>query len=195
MSEGRRGRGERAAAVDSPGNAGTVLVVLGVVAVLAGFVGILWAGFAGLASMALFGWLLLIGGAVGLVQALSSRRGEGFWPALVVAALNIAAGVVVLRHPTVVAEGLLMLAALLFLAGGLFRIGGAFTTHGRTMVWLLLLGLFDLLLGLLVLAEWPNRALATIGTFLSLAVLVDGLALIGLGLGMRRILGAFRTPS
>ena len=49
--------------------------------------------------MLLFGWLLLIGGVVGLLHAIQSRGTSFFWLGVVVAALNIAAGVVVIRHP------------------------------------------------------------------------------------------------
>ena len=47
-----------------------------------------------LTSMLLFGWLLLIGGAVGLLHAIQARGSNFFWLGVVVAALNIAAGVV-----------------------------------------------------------------------------------------------------
>ncbi len=68
-----------------------------------------------------------------------------------VAALNIAAGVVVIRHPEARAEALTMFAALLFLTGGVFRLVGSVVVRGPQMGWTLLQGAFGLLLGLLVL--------------------------------------------
>ncbi|MGI5459708.1 HdeD family acid-resistance protein [Streptomyces sp. CA-249302] len=99
------------------------LAALGVVLVLAGLVGLVYTGVATLTSMLLFGWLLLIGGAVGLLHAIQARGTNFFWLGVVVAALNIAAGVVVLRRPEAAAEALTMFAALLFDGLGLIATG------------------------------------------------------------------------
>ncbi|MFJ5550346.1 HdeD family acid-resistance protein [Streptomyces sp. NPDC093225] len=163
-----------------------LLALLGAVLVVAGVVGLFYAAFAALTSMWLFGWLLLIGGVVGLVQALQSRRSPFFWLAVVVAAINLAAGFVMLRRPEATAEALTMFAALLFLTGGVFRLVGAVVVRGPQFGLTLVQGAFGILLGLLVLAGWPSNSLYVIGTFFSLALLFDGLALLVLGLGARR---------
>ncbi|MEU6086601.1 DUF308 domain-containing protein [Streptomyces sp. NPDC047085] len=165
------------------------LAVLGVVLVLAGLVGLVYAGVATLTSMLLFGWLLLIGGAVGLLHAVQARGTSYFWLGVVVAALNIAAGVVVIRMPHAAAAALTMFAALLFLSAGLFRLVGSLVVRGPQFGWTLLLGAFDLLLGILVLGSWPSSSQYVIGAFFSLALLFDGLGLIATGYGGRRVVG------
>lgn len=163
------------------------LALLGAVLVVAGMVGLVYTGVATLTSMILFGWLLLIGGLVGLLHAIQSRGTSFFWLAVVVAALNIAAGVVVIRHPHGTAEALTMFAALLFLTGGVFRLVGSVVVRGPQFGWTLLQGAFGLLLGLLVLFDWPHSSLYVLGCFFSLALLFDGLGLIAIGVGGRRI--------
>ncbi|GAA1425710.1 hypothetical protein GCM10009601_33200 [Streptomyces thermospinosisporus] len=165
------------------------LAALGVILVIAGVVGLVYTGVATLTSMFLFGWLLLIGGAVGLLHAVQARGSNFFWLGVVVAALNLAAGVVVLRKPDVAAEALTMFAALLFLTGGLFRLVGSPVVRGPQFDWTLVQGAFGLLLGVLVLASWPSSSQYVIGTFFSLALLFDGLGLIATGYGGRRIVG------
>lgn len=165
------------------------LAALGVILVLAGLVGLFYTAFATLTSMLLFGWLLLIGGAVGLLHAVQARGTHFFWLGVVVAALNIAAGVVIIRMPDAAAEALTMFAALLFLTGGVFRLVGSVVVRGPQVGWTLLQGAFDLLLGILVLATWPSSSKYVIGTFFSLALLFDGLGLIATGFGGRRIVG------
>ena len=54
-----------------------------------------------------------------------------------VAALNIAAGVVVIRRPEAAAEALAMFAALLFLTAGLFRLVGGLVVRGPQLGWTL----------------------------------------------------------
>ncbi|MFD9511475.1 HdeD family acid-resistance protein [Streptomyces mirabilis] len=159
----------------------------GVILVIAGLVGLVYTGVATLTSMILFGWLLLIGGAVGLLHAIQARGTNFFWLGVVVAALNIAAGVVVIRRPDAAAEALTMFAALLFLTGGVFRVVGSLVVRGAQFGWNLLQGAFDLLLGILVLDNWPSSSKYVIGCFFSLALLFDGLGLIATGFGGRRI--------
>nr|WP_037881669.1 DUF308 domain-containing protein [Streptomyces sp. NRRL S-378] len=168
------------------------MAVLGVLLVLAGLVGLVYTGLATLTSMFLFGWLLLIGGVVGLVQAVQSRGSSYFWLAVIVAAINIAAGFVILRRPEASAEALTMFAALLFLTGGVFRLVGALVVRGAHVGPALVQGAFGVLLGFLILSDWPGNSLYVIGTFFSLALLFDGLSLIAMGLGARRILGLVR---
>ncbi|MFF8605860.1 HdeD family acid-resistance protein [Streptomyces sp. NPDC015346] len=163
------------------------LVLLGALLVLGGLVGLVYTGVATLTSMLLFGWLLLVGGVVGLLHAIESRGTSYFWLAVVVAALNIAAGLVVIRHPEGSAEALTMFAALLFLTGGVFRLVGSAVVRGPQFGWTLLQGAFGLLLGLLVLFDWPDSSRYVLGLFFSLALLFDGLGLIAIGVGGRRI--------
>ncbi|MFE5513126.1 HdeD family acid-resistance protein [Streptomyces sp. NPDC056529] len=170
------------------------LAVLGGLLVLGGIVGLVHTGVATLTSMLLFSWLLLIGGAVGLLQAVQSRGTGFFWLAAVVAALNIAAGVVVIRHPEGSAEALTMFAALLFLTGGLFRLVGSVVVRGPQFGWTLFQGAFGLLLGLLVLFDWPHSSRYVLGVFFSLALLFDGLGLIAIGVGGRRIVSMVTPP-
>ncbi|MFD7433630.1 HdeD family acid-resistance protein [Streptomyces sp. NPDC059861] len=165
------------------------LVALGVLLVLGGLVGLVYTGVATLTSMLLFGWLLLIGGVVGLLHAIEGRGSNFFWLAAIVAALNIAAGVVILKSPEAAADALAMFAALLFLTAGLFRLVGALVVRGAQFGWTLLLGAFDLLLGVAVLGSWPSSSQYVIGTFISLALLFDGLGLIATGFGGRRVVG------
>lgn len=169
-----------------------LLALLGVVLVIAGLVGLVYTGVATLTSMFLFGWLLLIGGVVGLAQAVQSRRSNYFWLAVIVAAINLAAGFVILRRPEASAEALTMFAALLFLTGGVFRLVGALVVRGANFGLALVQGAFGVLLGILILSSWPGSSLYVIGTFFSLALLFDGLSLVGLGMGARRILGLVR---
>ncbi|WP_372499771.1 HdeD family acid-resistance protein [Streptomyces spororaveus] len=165
---------------------------LGVILVLAGLVGLVYTGLATLTSMFLFGWLLLIGGVVGLLLAVQSRRSNYFWLAVVVAAINLAAGFVILRRPEASAEALTMFAALLFLVGGVFRLVGALVVRGSHFGLAIVQGAFGVLLGFLILAGWPGNSLYVIGTFFSLALLFDGLSLVAMGMGSRRILGLVR---
>lgn len=119
-----------------------MLAALGVLLVIGRVIGLLCTAFATLTTMLLFGWLLLVGG---LLHAVQARGTNFFWLGVVVAALNLAAGVVVIRRPEATAEALAMFGALLFLTGGLFRLAGSLVVRGPQMGWTLLQGAFGLL--------------------------------------------------
>ncbi|CAL9586301.1 hypothetical protein SUDANB58_05140 [Streptomyces sp. enrichment culture] len=165
------------------------LAALGVILLIAGLVGLVYTAAATLTSMFLFGWLLLTGGVVGLLHAVQSRGTSFLWLGVVVAALNIAAGVVLVLKPDEAAVALTMFAALLFLTAGLFRLVGSVVVRGPQSGWTLLVGAFDLLLGVLVLISWPSGSQYVVGAFFSLALLFDGLGLIATGFGGRRVVG------
>lgn len=166
-----------------------VLAALGVVLVAAAVFGLLYTAFATLTGVLVFGWLLLIGGAVGLVHSVVGRAGNYFWLGAAVAALNIAAGVVMLVRPDAAADGLALFAALLFLSAGTYRLVGGLAVRGQQFGWTLTLGVLDLVLGILVLGHWPSSSRYTLGLFFSLSLLFDGLALVGFGIGGRRVIG------
>lgn len=169
------------------------LVFLGLILVVAGIIGLLYVGLATVTTMILFAWLLLIGGVVGLFQAIQSRKeSSAFWLTVAVAALNIAAGVVLLRRPDVAAAALTLFVAFLLLTAGLFRVVGGIASMSARMTWTIVVGVIDLGLGLLVLAEWPSSSRYVIGTFISLALLFDGLSMMSLGIAGRRIVGMVR---
>ncbi|WP_153427125.1 HdeD family acid-resistance protein [Streptomyces alkaliphilus] len=165
------------------------LTVLGCVLVAAGLVGLGYVALATVTTVLLFGWLLLLGGCVGLLHAVAARGTRFVWLGLVVGALNAAAGVILIRFPDVGAEGLTAFAALLFLAAGVYRLVGAFVVRGPQTVWTLVQGAFGVLLGVLVLVDWPDGSRYVLGTFFSLALLFDGLSLIAAGVGGRRLIG------
>src|SRR3954447_26467203 len=128
-------------------------------------------------------------GDVGLLHAVQARGSNFFWLGVVVAALNIAAGVVVIVRPEAAAAALTMFAALLFLTGGVFRLVGSLVVRGPQFGWTLVQRAFGLLLGILVLASWPSSSKYVIGCFFSLALLFDGLGLMATGFGGRKIVG------
>ncbi|MGW4645778.1 HdeD family acid-resistance protein [Kitasatospora sp. NPDC004289] len=186
-NEGRGGDGEAAERGLARGFG--ALVVLGVVLIGAAVFGLLYTAFATLTGVLLFGWLLLIGGAAGLAHAVLARNANYFWLGASVAALNIAAGAVMIVRPDAAAEGLTLFAALLFLSAGTFRLVGGLAVRGPQFGWTLLLGVLDVIIGLLALAQWPSDSLYTLGLLFSLSLLFDGLGLVSIGVGARRVIG------
>src|SRR5580704_7176954 len=74
----------------------TMFLVEGIVLVVLGILAILVPNIASLAVEILIGWLMLIGGAVGLYMTFSTKGAPGYWWSLISAVIGIIAGVLLL---------------------------------------------------------------------------------------------------
>ncbi|HTJ65475.1 MAG TPA: DUF308 domain-containing protein [Alphaproteobacteria bacterium] len=161
---------------------GIVLAVLGVAAIALPLL-------AGLAIAILFGWLILIGGLVGLVTTLMGRHAPGFGWSLLSAVLWIAAGLAALMWPV---AGLFYFTFLLFFW---FAVEGAAMimyalSHRRGATarwgWMLFSGIVNLLLAALLLAGAPGTTAWALGLVVGINLIFSGISLTAMALVARR---------
>lgn len=160
---------------------GIALVVLGVLALLVPV-------FATLAVTVLFGWLLLIGGGIGLVTTIKARRAPGFLWSLLSAIVGIVAGALLLGWPVAGTFSLTVVLIAFLLAEGVVSMLYALEHRkGFTGRWGLMLasGIIDLVLGAILFAGLPAISLMALGIFLGINMIVGGAALIGMALYAR----------
>ena len=81
---------------------------------------------------------------------------------------------------------LTMLLGILFLGGGIFRIVAGIAMKNPYRGWFILHGVISLVLGGLILADWPKSALWVIGTFVAIDLLVSGLRMVSFGLEVKK---------
>jgi uncharacterized membrane protein HdeD (DUF308 family) len=157
---------------------GIALLLLGVAAVARAFT-------ATIVSMVFFGWLLVIAAAIEIAQAVMVGHWAGFFLHLLGAILFGVTGLLLVMRPLVSAEAVTLLIAILFLIGGLFQLIGSFMVPVPGWGWQVLDGLITLVLGAVVLAEWPASGLWVIGLLIGIDLIFYGAAWIALGLGLR----------
>lgn len=165
------------------------LLIEGIVLILLGLLAIAVPPLAGLAIAVLFGWLILIGGLVGLATTILARRAPGFIWALLSAALWIAAGLALLIWP---AAGLIYFTFLLF---------AWFAVEGVAMImyalshrrgnsarwgWMLFSGVVNLVLAALLIAGMPGAAAWVIGLLVGINLVFSGISLTAVALVGRR---------
>jgi uncharacterized membrane protein HdeD (DUF308 family) len=166
-----------------------VLLFEGIVLILLGVAAILLPVLAGLAVAILFGWLFLIGGAVGLATTIWARNAPGFWWALLSAVLWIVAGLALLIWP---AGGLISFTVLLifwFLIEGISSVMYALAHRQGSSArwgWMLFSGVIDLLLAILLLGGLPGTAAWALGLLVGINMLSNGLSLAAMALIARR---------
>lgn len=157
---------------------GVGLMALGVVAVARAFT-------ATIASMLLFGWLLVIAAVIEIVQAVMVGHWAGFSHHLLAAILFGVTGLLLVTRPLVSAEALTFVMAIFFLVGGLFELIGSFIVALPGWGWQAVDGIITIVLGALVISEWPASGLWVIGLFIGIDLIFYGVTWIALALGLR----------
>jgi uncharacterized membrane protein HdeD (DUF308 family) len=157
---------------------GIGLLVLGILAIVRSVA-------ATVVSMLFFGWLLVIAAGIEVVQTVMAGRETGMFQHLAAAVLFGVVGLLMVWRPVVTAEILTLLMGAFFLVTGLFQIVGPVMTSLPDWGWHVLNGIITLLLGLLVLAQWPVSGLWVIGMFVGIDLLLYGSAWIAVALRLR----------
>ena len=171
--------------------------VLGVLTAAIGVVMIIYPFATAAASTIYLGAALLIAAAVQVAYTFTSQSAGDFFLKLLLAIVYGIGGIALVSFPL---AGLVTLTAVLggmLLAEAVLETALAFALPaalGRG--WLLLSALFSLVLGLLVLLQWPSSSLWAIGTLVGAAVLVNGTTRAVLSSSVRRDLRAAQaTPT
>jgi uncharacterized membrane protein HdeD (DUF308 family) len=160
---------------------------LGVVLVLGGTAAVSYASLATTVIVVLFGYLLLAGGIVELVNAFLASSWRGFFLNLLGAILHLVVGGLLIDKPERGAEILTAVLAAAFIVGGMFRIVGAVTRRFAGWFWVLLNGAVTLALGVLIWRRWPDSKDWVIGLFAGIDLIFNGWSWIMLGLTVRAV--------
>jgi uncharacterized membrane protein HdeD (DUF308 family) len=157
---------------------GAILVVLGCVA---GFVPF---GF----GIAIFMWLMVVGGITGLITTLVMRKAPGFWWSLASATLAIGIATVMFAVPELAVVGLPLLLMCFLVLEGIVTVMLALE-HWRHLSsrwgWMLASGLVDLSLAVFIVVGLPATASWTLGLILAVNLIFGGGAMTGMALAAR----------
>lgn len=167
-------------------NAG-VFLGLGLALIALGSLAIYSVVFATFASVFFFGLLLIISGFIQFGHALYARQWSGFLLQLLLGIFALVAGALIVYNPAVGSLALTLLLSFLFIAQGAVRIVMALTKKFEHWVWVLISGILTLILGILILKQWPYSGLYIIGLFVGIDLIFNGWALIMLSVMAKRI--------
>ena len=162
-------------------------VGLGALFVVLGFVGLVFVGIATLISVLFVGWAFLIGGVVEVIHAIMRKGWSGFWLDLISGIITAMAGLFIVLHPLTGASVLTIFIGVMFLIGGIFRIAAGIAVKNPYAGWFVVQGIVSLLLGILILAQWPNSLVWVIGTLVSIDLLINGFRLISFGMAAKSL--------
>jgi uncharacterized membrane protein HdeD (DUF308 family) len=164
------------------------LVVLGVVTVIAGILSVASPLIGGLTVTVLVGTAMVIAGiarTVGVFHAGSFGQGA---LALIGGILTFVAGTILVVRPGIGLESLTLLLGGYLLVDGIS--GGVLAFHVRPVKgwgWMLLSAVMGVLLGILLLWEWPLSGLWAIGTLVGINLIFAGFSFISIGSASRSL--------
>lgn len=159
---------------------GILLIVLGSVALVTS---IFWT----LATMIFIGWLMIFGGVMQTLHAFTCKAWAGFFIDLLMGVFYTVVGLMVVGHPGATAIALTLMIAMLLIISGIFRIVAAIAMRFPNAVWILIHGFINVLLGGIILQDWPVSGLWVIGTFIGIDMIINGWSLVMLGVAVKNL--------
>jgi uncharacterized membrane protein HdeD (DUF308 family) len=162
------------------------LAVLGVISLVGGILALLNPFAATLAAVLLAGWTFLLFGILQVIQSFSITGWPGFLWSLLLGVVTVAVGGSLLLNPAGGALSLTVLVAVLFLVLGAVKVMYAFSLRPISgWGFAALSGVISILLGLMILADFPWSATAVLGILLAIELLSNGIFLLMVALGLR----------
>ena len=162
-------------------------LAFGIGLALLGIIAIVRSVAATVVSMLFFGWLLVIAAGIEIVQAIMVGKWAGLFQHWLGAVLFGVLGALIVWRPVATAEILTWLIGAFFLVAGLFQSITPIVVSLPDWGWHTLNGIITLVLGILVLAQWPISGLWVIGLLVGIELIFYGGAWIALALDLRSV--------
>lgn len=162
------------------------LLGLGIVLLLLGCIGLGMDIALTIVSMYFFAVLLMISGLSHFADAFKYKKWKGaVWQILIAILYLIAAGIV-LYDPLLASTIITALLAWTLIIIGVTRISMAISLRdSKGWGWILFAGITSLILGILILIQWPMSGLWVIGMFIAIDMIVSGWTYIFMAIALR----------
>lgn len=163
------------------------LLGLGILFVVLGFIGLGMTLGLTLVSVVFMGALFIIAGIAQIVDVFKSHHWKAIVGHALVAVLYIIGGGLIIHDPVLASAVVTVLIAWILIIIGITRLIMAFVLrHATGWGWMLFAGLCAIVLGVLILMQWPYSALWVIGMFIAIELIVNGWTYIFMAMGMRK---------
>jgi uncharacterized membrane protein HdeD (DUF308 family) len=147
---------------------------LGIGLILLGTVALIFSYWTTLFSVMYFGAFMVIVGIFEGIKSYKMHRWSTFFLHLFLSILYIVGGSFIVWYPTINALSLTLLLSLFFIISGILKIIFVATCQTPHRFWLFANGIITLLLGILILKEWPLSGLWVIGMLLGIETIFTG---------------------
>ena len=163
------------------------IVALGVVFLAAGVIALGSVVSATETAVLVVGIMMLLGGVAEIIAAFGVKSWGKFLFWLLLGVLYVAAGVIAIMNPLLAAVYLTLMLGVALAVGGVLRIFLAFSmkSAGKPWGWVVVSGLVTLLLGVMIIAQWPASSFFVLGIFLGIDLIFIGSGWVTMGLALK----------
>jgi uncharacterized membrane protein HdeD (DUF308 family) len=172
------------------------LLALGLLLVALGTIGLGMTFWLTLATVFIFGIFLLVAGVLQLVQAVKCRGWRSVLWHVVIGILYVIAGLDIIDDPLRASALLTLLLGGVLIGIGVVRIVMALQWRGfKNWIWPLIGGIAAIILGFMILTNWPISGFWVIGLFVSIEMIFSGWSYIIIALGAREMAKKHALPA
>ncbi|MGX9351212.1 HdeD family acid-resistance protein [Shimia sp. W99] len=165
-----------------------IMMLVGILSLVAGIVALLNPFGASVVATLITGWSFFI---LGFLQLIAGLRAEGAGNKVLGALLGLIAlfiGINLVAEPLRGMITLTMIAGIMFLASGIFKAWFGFAnTQGSLRGAMMISGLVSIVLGVMVLSNFPQSAAVVLGVLLGIELLSNGISAIALAMIGKKI--------
>lgn len=162
-------------------------MTMGVVTILIGLAAISMAFVSTLISVAILGICILAAGVAQIFYTMSSRRWSDGLAHAVLAVLYMVGGYYLIQRPLSGAISLTLFLSLFYIVSGAYRVAAGLVSHSPGRAWAFFGGIVTLLLGGLILGNWPGASLWVIGLFVGVDLVLLGGQLTALAFAVHHV--------
>ncbi|MEP2531840.1 DUF308 domain-containing protein [Shimia sp.] len=160
-----------------------IMLLVGILSLVAGIIALLNPFAASVTATLITGWSFFI---LGFIQIIAGLRAEGVGHKVLGALLGLVAliiGLNLLAEPLRGLVALTMIAGIMFLVSGIFKAWVGFSgAQGPMRSALMISGLVSIVLGVMVLSNFPQSATVVLGVLLGIELLSNGVSAIALAI-------------
>ncbi len=167
-------------------------IFMGILTAAVGVVMVIYPLATAAVSTVFVGSALIVAGFTQLIFAFASATAGKFFLNLLLGILYAIAGLSLVASPGIGVVTLTAVLGALLVAEAVFETVMAFALPaGAGRGWLLVNALFSLLLGVMILAQWPGSSVWAIGTMVGVAVIINGVTRASIATQIRHDVRAF----
>lgn len=164
------------------------MLFAGVVLTLLGLIGFFMQVAVTYLTIYYMGFLLLIGAGIQLFDAFKAKGWKSKIWYLMLTLIYIVLGAVIVQNPTMSAVWITFFIAMSFAGFGLLRIIIGFESKNEVSKWWVIVasGIIAVLLGAIIMIQWPVSGLWVIGLFVSIELVLQGISLISIASAIKQ---------
>lgn len=161
-------------------------IALGAVFIILGLIASSHLLLATIVTVYYLGASMIVAGALQIIQSFRLTHWGGFILWLLSGLLYVVAGVMTFMNPALASSAMTLLLALFTAASGITRIWlGAGAMSERGWGWIVASGVLSTVVGLIFLVGWPVNSAWLLGLVLSIDLIFQGCALVGIGFRLK----------